>query len=186
MSDLTGAINEVMAELNAATDPQTGDLARDSGARALKRTFASLTTTPIMPNAPEGTPRTLADLGLSIQRDGTFTLDGARLTATLKANPDAAGAMFTNGLYGVFATIDSISRNASVSSDPGTLAGSLARFTTQKTQISDQQAKLTDQQTALRAQLMSRFSVADGLITSSKSTLSFLTNQIAQWNKGSN
>ena len=59
----------------------------------------------------------------------------------------------------------------------------LARFATQKTQISAQQAKLTDQQTALRAQLMARFSVADGLITSSKSTLSFLTNQIAQWNK---
>jgi flagellar hook-associated protein 2 len=183
MSDLTGAINEVMAQLNAATDPKTGDLARDTGAQALKRSFQALTTTVIMPNAPEGTPRTLADLGLSIQRDGTFTLDSTRLAATLKANPDAAGAMFTNGLYGVFATIDGISRSASVSSDPGTLAGSLARFATQKTQVSDQQSKLTDQQATLRAQLMTRFSVADSLITSSKATLSFLTNQIAAWNK---
>ncbi|MBW8753409.1 MAG: flagellar filament capping protein FliD [Sphingomonadales bacterium] len=186
MSDFTSALNEVLSTLNSATDPQTGDLARDSGARALKRTFSALSTTVIMPNAPEGTPRTLGDLGLSIQRDGTYTLDSQKLAAALKSNPQAAGAMFTNGLYGVFATIDGISRSASVSSDPGTLAGSLARFATQKTQIADQQAKLTDQQTTLRTQLMARFSVADGLITSSKSTLSFLNNQIAAWNKSTN
>jgi flagellar hook-associated protein 2 len=185
MSDLTSALNEIMSELNTDTDPLTGDLARDSGTLALKRSFASLTTNVIMATAPEGTPRTLGDLGLSIQRDGTFTLDSTRLAATLKSDPEAAGAMFTNGLYGVYATIDKISRSASVSSDPGTLAGSISRFNTQKMQITEDQAKLADQQDALRAQLMKRFSVADGLITNSKSTLSFLTNQIAAWNKSS-
>jgi len=185
MSDFTSALNEIMAELNTDTDPQTGDLAHDSGTRALVRTFQGLTTTLIMPNAAEGTPRTLSDLGLSIQRDGTFALDSSKLAATLAANPEAAGAMFTNGLYGVFATIDSIARSASVASDPGTLGGSLARFATQKTQIADQQSKLSDQEDTLRSQLQARFSVADSLITSSKSTLSFLNSQIAAWNKSS-
>lgn len=186
MSDLTSALNEVMATLNAATDPKTGELARDSGALALKRTFAALTNTIIMPGAPEGRPRTLADLGVSIQRDGTFTLDTARLTATLKANPQAAGAMFTNGLYGVYATIDSISRSASAASNPGTLAGSISRMTSQKTQIGADQTKLAGQQETLRAQLVARFASADSQVGASKSTLSFLKNQIAAWNNSGN
>lgn len=186
MNDLTSALNEVISQINTATDPQTGDLARDSGTLALKRTFQALTSTVIMPNAADGEPKTLADLGLSIQRDGTFTLDAARLTATLKANPQAAGAMFTNGLYGVYATIDGISRNNAVASNPTSLAGTISKLTAQKTQVTDDQAKLADQQETLRQQLMARFSVADSLITSSKSTLNFLTNQIAAWNKSSN
>ena len=68
------------------TDAKSGDLAQDDGARALRRTFGSLAGTVIMPNAPAGTPRTLADLGLSTQRDGTFVLDGRRLTATLQSD----------------------------------------------------------------------------------------------------
>lgn len=52
-----------------------------------------------MPGATGTAPRTLADLGLSNQRDGTFTLDGARLVASLKADPTAVAAMFTNGIY---------------------------------------------------------------------------------------
>lgn len=186
MTDLVSALNEVMSTLNTATDAKSGDLARDSGAQALKRTFAGLTNMVIMPTAPEGTPRTLADLGVSIQRDGTFTLDSARLSATLKANPTAAGAMFTNGLYGIYATIDGISRNASVASDPGSLAGSLARFNAQKTQLATDKTKLADQQDALRSQLVARFSAADSSIGASKSTLSFLKNQIAAWNSSGN
>jgi flagellar hook-associated protein 2 len=185
MSDLVGALNEVLTELNTDTNSQTGDLARDTAARGLKRTFSSLTTAVIMPNAAEGEPSTLSDLGVSIQRDGSYTLDSTKLAAALKANPSAVAAMFTNGLYGVFATINKISSDAAVSSDPGTLAGALASYTAQKTQISDQQSKLADQQANLRAQLMTRFTTADSLITSSKSTLSFLTNQIAAWNKSS-
>jgi flagellar hook-associated protein 2 len=185
MSDLVGALNEVMSELNTDTDAQTGNLARDNAARSLKRTFSSLTTTIIMPNAAQGEPSTLSDLGVSIQRDGTFTLDSTKLTAALQSNPDAVAAMFTNGLYGVFSTINKIATNASVTSDPGSLAGTIASYTTQKSQVTDQQSKLADQQATLRSQLMARFTTADSLITSSKSTLNFLNNQIAAWNKSS-
>jgi flagellar hook-associated protein 2 len=183
MGDLVGALNEVMSELNTDTDAQTGDLARDNAARSLRRTFSSLTTAIIMPNAAAGAPNTLSDLGLSIQRDGTYSLDGSKLSAALKANPSAVAGMFTNGLYGVFATINKISSDASMASNPGSLAGAIASYSTQKSQVSDQQSKLSDQQATLRAQLMARFTTADSMITSSKSTLSFLNNQIAAWNK---
>lgn len=100
--------------------------------------------------------------------------------------PEAASAMFTNGLYGVFATIDGISRAASTASNPGSLAGSLARYTTQKTKLTEDKATLAAKQETLRQQLVARFAVTDTRVGNSKSTLSFLQNQIDAWNSKSN
>lgn len=182
MQDLTAALNEVAAAIKEATDPKTGDLARDSGARALQRSFSTLAGSILMPDAAEGAPRTLADLGLSTQRDGSFVLDGARLAATLAKDPEAAAAMFTNGINGVYAAIDSISRSAGKISDPGTLAGSISRYTEQLQKVSEDQSKLAEQQETVRARLAARFAVSENQIGTMKSTLSFLQNQIAAWN----
>ena len=182
MQDLTAALNEIAGELRTLTDPKTGDLARDGGARALRQVFAGLAGTTIMPNAAAGAPRTLADLGLSTQRDGSFMLDSRRLSATLAADPQGAAAMFTNGLYGVYATIDGIARKAGKASDPGTLAGSIARYTAQKRAVGDDRAAVTEKTEALRLQLLRRFASTDTAVGASKSTLSFLQNQIDAWN----
>jgi flagellar hook-associated protein 2 len=183
MNDLTAALNEIAAQLRTDTDPKTGTLSRDSGALTLRRSFSSLASTVVMPNAADGSPRTLSDLGLVTQRDGTFSLDTKRLSESLSKDPRGVAAMFTTGLYGVYATVDSVSRAVSASGNPGSLAGSITRYTTQKTQISDDQTKLAERQETLRAQLVSRFAVSDTRIGNSKSTLSFLQNQIAAWNK---
>ena len=186
MTDLTAALNEVMTALNAATNPQGGDLARDPGAQALKRSLGSLAGSIIMPGTAEGLPRTLSDLGLTTQRDGSFTLDNKRLAAALKATPEAAAAMFTNGLYGVYASIDAISRSASRTGNPSSLAGSISRYSTQKTQLTGQQTKLAEAQEKLRANLASRFAVTDSRVGTSRSTLTFLQNQIDAWNAPNN
>ncbi len=185
MTDLVAALNEITGALNTATAVTTGDLAGDSGARALKRTLAGLGTEVIMPNAAAGAPRTLSDLGLSIQRDGTFSLDSARLQATMARDPDAVAAMFTTGLYGVYATVDKISRNASKTGDPGTLGGSITRYQKLATTLAEQTTKLAEQQETLRAQMVARFAKADTRVSQSQSTLSFLQSQIDAWNKSS-
>lgn len=191
MTDLTEALNEIVTQLNTLTDAKTGELARDSGALALRRTMQGLTSKIIMPNAAEGIPRSMADLGLSIQKDGTFSLDSARLTATLKNNPQEAAAMFTNGLYGVDATISEISRNmSSISTDTksygATLGNSIAAMTAQKTKNTESLTTLSEKQELLRTQLVARFSASDSQVGASKSTLSFLKNQIAAWNGTNN
>lgn len=184
MQDLVGALNEIVASLTAATDPETGDLARDDGARALRRQLSTLGSAVIMPSAGVGEPSTLAELGLAIERDGTFRLDSARLQATLARDPEGTAAMFTNGLFGVYATIDKIARTASTAGNPGSLAGSVNRYTAQKTRIGEQAAKIAEQQEALRARLSRQFIAADTRISASHSTLSFLQAQVALWNKG--
>lgn len=182
MQDITGALNEIITELRSAIDPQTGDLARDSGARALSRNLSALGSVVIMPNAPEGAPRTLAELGLAIERDGSFRFDNAKLTEAMDRDPSAVAAMFTTGINGVYATIDKMARSNSVSSDPGSLAGSIARYTSQSQQVTRDLEKLADQQETLRANMVARFAKADSQVAASKSTLSFLQSQIDIWN----
>ena len=183
MADLTSALNEIASQLNTATDSKSGDLARDSGAQALRRAFAGLAGAIVMPAAADGSPQTLSDLGLSTQRDGSFVLDNKRLAATLKADPRGVSAMFTNGLFGVFATIDGIVRGANTAGNPGSLAGSISRYAAQKSQITTDQTKITEAQEKLRTQMVSRFAGVDSRVSASRSTLSFLQNQIAAWNK---
>lgn len=186
MQDITGALNEIMTELRAATNPLGGELSRDPGARTLSRNLAALGSAVIMPGAPEGSPRTLTELGLAIERDGSFRFDSARLTQALERDPAGVAAMFTTGINGVYSTIDRLARSSSTSSDPGSLAGSIARYQSQSQQISSDLTKLAEQQETLRASMVARFAQADSRVAASKSTLSFLQSQIDAWNAQSN
>ena len=186
MQDITGALNEIVADLRTATDPLTGDLARDSGARALKRTLSALGTTVILPNAPEGSPRTLAELGLAIQRDGSFTFDSARMAEVVNRDPAGVAAMFTTRIDGIFSTIDRIARSSSAAGDPASLAGSVSRYQSQSEQIRNDLDKLAEQQETLRANMVARFAKADSNVAASKSTLTFLQSQIDAWNAQKN
>ena len=120
--------------------------------------------------------------GVAIQRDGTFKLDSARLEKALTDHPEEVAAMFTPGLNGIFATIDKIARNNAISTDPGSLAGSVARYTSQSQQLTEDLAKLAEKQEALRASMVARFSASDSRIAASQSTLDFLKSQIDAWN----
>lgn len=182
MNDLTAALNELVAELSKDTNPQDGDLARDSGARALRRGLSKLAGSTVMPGVASGEPRTLADLGLATNRDGTFRLDTTRLAATLKSSPTGVAAMLTNGIHGVYASIDKLSRTVTAANDPGSLTGSLSRLTAQKTRLASEKLDLSEAQEQLRSQMIARFAATDSRVGASRATLSFLKNQIDAWN----
>ncbi|HKT84590.1 MAG TPA: flagellar filament capping protein FliD [Novosphingobium sp.] len=184
MRDFTEALNQLTAEVRKAT-AIGGDLANDSGTRALQRSLSQLAGTTVMPNAT-GVARTLADLGLKTERDGTFSFDADRFNATMAADQDGVVAMFTNGIYGVYATFDKLYRSASSTTDPGSLGSSITRYNKQLTQITEDQSEITEKQEALRLQLVSRFAVTESRITASQSTLTFLQNQIKAWNSSGN
>lgn len=139
-----------------------------------------------MPNAAATAPRTFADLGLATERNGTFRLDTARLTATMARDPAGVAAMFTTGIYGVFASLEGLTRRATALGNPGSLGGSIARYTAQAAQTKDDLATIAGKQETLRASLASRFAVADSRVGAARSTLSFLQNQIDAWNSRGN
>lgn len=185
MSDLTEALNEVVGQLNEAMQRETGELNNDPGARALRTALTQLAGQRIMINAAPGEPATLADLGLKTERDGSFTLDTARLNRTLQDAPQAAGAMWTTGIFGVFSTIDRIARNTS-SITGISLGSSITRNTALQKTLADRSSALAEKQEALRQQMISRFAAMDTRVSGSQSTLSFLKAQIDAWNSSDN
>jgi flagellar hook-associated protein 2 len=185
MSDLTSALNEMVAELNRDSDPTTGTLGNDPGTRTLRRSLATLASTAIMPASANGAPTTLSELGLATNRDGTFTFDANRLAATLKRDPAGTAAMFTNGVYGVFASFDKLSRSVGSTTDAGSIGGSITRLTKLQTTLATQRTDLTTKQEDLRVKLVSRYAKLNTNITNSKSTLSFLKAQQSAQNGSS-
>lgn len=185
MGDLVAALNDVVAQLADVASPRGGELGSDAGARELRRDLARLTNQVIMPDAGPGEPRTLADLGLSLNRDGSFRLDTDRLAAALAASPEGVAAMFTTGPFGLFATIDDLARATANRSDPGSLGGSALRYEAQLKRGEERLARIAEQQESLRERLTRELAVAERRVSGSQSTLAFLRQQVDLWN-GSN
>ncbi|WP_225205636.1 flagellar filament capping protein FliD [Novosphingobium huizhouense] len=186
MGDLVAALNEMVSELNRDTDPISGTLNNNPGARELRRQLGALALAKVMPNAATGEPSTLAELGLKTNRDGSFTFDSARLSTTIAGNPAGTAKMFTTGLYGVYATLDKMSRAVTSTAGANTLGGSVASMTTLQAKLATQRSDIETKQETLRQKLVTQYAGLDARLSSSKSTLSFLQGQIAAWNAKSN
>lgn len=179
MNDFVAALNDIVAQVKELAAPVGGQLGNDPGARELRRDLALLASQVVMPNAAAGEPRTLGDLGLALNRDGTFRLDDARLNQALETNAEAVAAMFTVGPSGVFATIDRFARDNSLISDPGSLGGSLRRFETQLASSDERLETIAEQQEALRERLTRQFAASERRVAASQSTLEFIRANFA-------
>jgi flagellar hook-associated protein 2 len=183
MSNLVTALNSIITEVNTDTNASSGNLYSDSAAKATKRAFSALPNTVIMPNAATGEPKTLADLGVKITKDGSLTLDSAKLSAALASNPSAVAAMFTSGINGIYSTVFNTVNTLTTSTNSGSLAGSITQYTDLQTRLTTKQSKLTDLQTQLRTRLVNQYAAANSSVANSNSTLTYLKNQVAAWNK---
>lgn len=93
VNDFVAAYNELRSILKSEGDPKTGTLGGDPGVRAMAQQLSTLTSTRLVQGAA-GAPTTLAEIGVKTNRDGTISVDAARLDAVLASNPDAVEAMF--------------------------------------------------------------------------------------------
>lgn len=181
MSDFVTALNDIVGQINALAAPIGGELGNDPGARELRRDLGGLAGRVVMPGAVGDEPRTLGDLGLALNRDGTFRIDSARLNRSLETSPDAVAAMFTAGINGVFSTMDRFARENSLTTDPASLGGSLKRYETQLASSDARLARIAEQQDALRTRLTKEFTASERRVSASQSTLSFLRQQVDVW-----
>jgi flagellar hook-associated protein 2 len=181
MGDLVSALNEVVGTANQVGNPLGGELGNDPGLRQLRRELSQLGGQVIMPGAAANEPRTLADLGLKLRRDGTFQFDSARLNQALGQTPDAVAAMFTTGAFGVFAAVDRLARNTTRVGDPGTLGGSLTRYQRQLQGNNARLEKIAEEQERLRERLSRSFTASERRVSASQSTLTFLQQQVDLW-----
>lgn len=181
MEDLVAALNDVAGEVNRLGNPVGGELANDPGLRSLRSALVGLAGEVVMPGAAAGEPRTLADLGLVLNRDGTFRFDEARFARAQNDSPRAVSAMFTTGASGVFATIDRTARRVTQVADPATIGGSIARFQRQLQTNSTRSTRIAEQQEALRERLTRSFTASERRVGASQSTLAFIQQQVDIW-----
>lgn len=99
VTDFVDAYNELKKSLDTATtanssDEKSGALYGNSSVREMQRQLSRLTSTVL--SSAKG-PKTLAEIGVATNRDGSLSLDTSRLATTLTAYPDAVEAMFNPG-----------------------------------------------------------------------------------------
>jgi flagellar hook-associated protein 2 len=183
VEDFVFTYNQVLAELQKQTDPVTGDLRNDTGAQNMSRSLKALSLRDLVPAAAAGTPRTLAEIGVLTNRDGTLSVNSDTLTKAIAGNPAALEAMFSNASdgSGVLAAMNSIKLNAT--STLYGLGASSTRYNQAKSDLADQQEKLTTQQEKMTTRLTQQFASMNSRVAAYKSTQTFMENQIKAWNK---
>ena len=189
VTNIVATYNQLYATLQAQTDPATGVLRNDPAVTALQRSLAALTTLPLSTPSSTGGPSTLADLGVNTNKDGTLSIDTSVLTQVLATSPNDVEAMFAlgtgttstgNGLSAALAAISAQATDPVYGLDPDTV-----NYTTQQTNVTSEQSDQTAAAAATSTQLTQQYAAMDSKIAAYKSTQSFLTAQIAAWNKSS-
>ncbi|PKP93297.1 MAG: flagellar hook protein [Alphaproteobacteria bacterium HGW-Alphaproteobacteria-16] len=187
VQDVVDTYNQVLTALNTDLDPVAGALKSDVAARELKRQLQELSITALLPASEAGGPRTLAEIGVRTNRDGTLSLDAATLTRTLVDYPQAVEAMFatpngsTRTNNGLVAAINGISSDAS--STVRGLGASELTYSSAKSKLSLDQEKALAAAENLRTRMTRQFASMDAKVAAYKSTMTFLENQVDAWNK---
>jgi flagellar hook-associated protein 2 len=179
LSTFVDAYNALAATLSSqlVTDPT-----QEYGASLL-----SHTTTSTIENAMQsmlsqivvstGSVRTLADLGIEIQRDGTLYLNPLALTSAVQSSPSAVNAIFSNATTGIAATVKTlVDRQTNAVS--GTLTLEESSLEASISDMDDQKARLQAYLDAERVRLVAEFTAMETLISGYNAAAGYLT-QIA-------
>jgi flagellar hook-associated protein 2 len=126
---------------------------------------------------------TLSSIGISLQVDGTLTLDSGTLATALSDGGKTVGNLFA-GTGGFAAKL-----NTPLSTwvgDSGLLAGRTTSLSQQLTDLSSQQTALNSRMDDLTARYQAQFTALDTLMSKLNSTSSYLTQQFAALNNTNN
>lgn len=120
--------------------------------------------------------RALGDIGISFQTDGTLQVDSGKLSGALAANPSQVAALFS-GSNGYGASLNSLFSGYLDSN--GVLDSRTQSLNSQSKDLDDQQTTLDARMSAQEAMYRAQFTALDTLLSSMKTTSSFLTQQLA-------
>lgn len=175
---LVNAYNEVIGVIANVTrfDAESGEAAAllgDPIARDVKENLRREIGSVVGPLG--ATFRTLVEVGVTTNVDGTLSVDDTRLSAAIDTNFDAVGRLFA-GDGGIAGRLD-----AAV----GRALGSAGSIELRETGLKDRLEIIGDRRTALeerleivRARLLNQFNAMDRLVSQLQNTSSFLTRQL--------
>lgn len=191
VSEFVDAYNLLRTALNDATAPglsggNGGPLSGDVGVRDMVRALGQIGSSQLVDNGPF---RTLSDIGIKTNIDGTMTLDQDRLDVALATDLDAVSDMLdppvqseTNpGIAGVLQNI-----RDRLQGDNGSLVVSKNRLNQIQENLTKAREALAIDSERYEAQLQRTFANMDRQLVLLQATQSYLTQQIAIWNGDNN
>jgi flagellar hook-associated protein 2 len=181
LNNYVSAYNTVVGDMNtqftvSGTTNEAGPLAADS---TLTFAQSAILGSSSFATTGNGTVNSLADLGVTMNNDGTLTVNNAQLATALQTAPAAVQSFFQATSIGSFGA--NLTSALATVADPltGALtqdANGLAQSQTDLTQqITDFQTQLTTTQTALTAQ----YDQVDATLQELPLLLSSITSQLA-------
>jgi flagellar hook-associated protein 2 len=184
VSDFVDTYNEVLNIISEQTNAVDGPLRADPAAKQLLRSLQGITLKSLAPNAAAGALKTLSEIGVTTNRDGTLAVSSTKLASALAADPDAIETMFafspdsSTGLAAVLKTLSTEVANTSYG-----LAASTTRYTRSQSQVTADQANLTVKSDALSTRLTKQYASMNAAVSAYKSTQAFIEQQVAVWTK---
>ncbi|KQM98510.1 flagellar hook protein [Sphingobium sp. Leaf26] len=191
LKEFVEAYNTLMTALNTATatgadSSSSGVLNGVAGVRDMKRQLSGITSTQL---ASTGTYKTLADIGVSTNRDGTLKLDTTRLAAVMEADPEAITNMVnpkasTTANPGLSALMDTVRDN--IQKDDGPLKTAQKRYDALSEEFTKQLEDLDEKMANYEEHLTKVYSAMETRLSALKATQSYLEQQIEVWNNSGN
>jgi flagellar hook-associated protein 2 len=186
VGDFVSVYNQLKKSLTAAA----GMSGTTSSLRSLERELSDMVNKVL--TSGSGISR-LSDIGISSAKDGTLTLDSAKLEKALTADAGAVEALFSPrrdathtattdpGIAGI---LDAI-RDKAVASDGaiGRISKSLAD---KSSSLAEQLEKVEEREAAYKARLEKQYSALDVKLNAFKATQAYLEQQIKMWTNQNN
>jgi len=184
------AYNALATQLNAmtkydATTETAGILQGDSTARSIQQQLRSTLTTAF----GSGSTSRLADIGITIQTDGTLKLDETRFNTAFTNNRDAVVSLFTKDASGTSGkglggTMDKLIDN--IIGVDGILTTRTDGMNKRVSNIDKQIDNMESRLEMVQARYERQYSALDVTVSNANSLAAYLTQQLASLNSSSN
>jgi len=180
LQKFVSAYNDVQKVIQAQLSPGPGTdrsstLAGDGTIRNLQAKLASLITTSV----GAGGIRTLADLGVKTERDGTLSVDSTILSNAVARNGSAVNALFATASTGLGDLVDGLVTSETRIGD-GLLTIRQDGLNASIKQLGAQAAAVQLRIDSFRQRLVDQFTAMESTVSNLKSIGSFLTAQDAK------
>ncbi len=185
IDDFVAAFNTLRGQVSEALSASRGDFSM----RRLDQQLSSLVSR-VATSDPD--IRSLNDIGISTNRDGTISVDDAKLSAILESNPDELVALFnpSNDAARTEETDPGITRLLGNIADEATAEGGLLtalddRLDSEAEALVDDRERVEEREAAYMARLEKQFGTLDARLASFQATQSYLEQQIQMWQENS-
>lgn len=179
---LTAKFQAFITAFNSVAGATSGQLTYNAAATTQSALFGDSTLRGLQSSMSAFTSRTfgtmnLTDLGVSMDKDGLLSLDSAKLTTALQANPDAITTLFVTG--GLASAVKKMSDLYSEPGD-GVLVVKSAGMTDRNSLLQDQIDQIEANADALQTRLEAQFNALETAMSLLQGQSSYITQMMAQ------